>query len=105
MQIKKSSTPLAKILVFKKNPSNIRVNPFLLKSRALFPMSEVPLDKGTSVADQRPDVEHYPGADPGVMGHHGTVVQGRGPQKSWGSGSGAPRKIFIGPCPLLLLKT
>ena len=30
--------------VFKKNPSKIRVNPFvLIKSRTLFPMREVPL--------------------------------------------------------------
>ena len=31
--------------LFKKNPSKIRINPFVLKkSRTLFPMSEVPLD-------------------------------------------------------------
>ena len=33
--------------VFKKNPSKIRINPFVLKrSRTLFPMSEVPLAQG-----------------------------------------------------------
>ena len=47
VSLPKSRTPLAKILFFKKNPSKIRINPFVVKkSRTLFPMSELPLAPG-----------------------------------------------------------
>ena len=43
---KKSCTPLAKILFFKKNPPKIRKNPFVVnESRTLFRKSEMPLAK------------------------------------------------------------